>query len=129
MLGAEKRAVGAELGRAAVASGRSGGGALAPNLVEALAARVTALLVEHAADVLTLRVAVEDARQQVVDGDVAADGLTRQPADEADQPRARAVRQAELVLRDLHAARDDVEDAAEAARQHAVDGEADHLDG
>ena len=51
------------------------------------------------------------------------------PADEADQPGARAVRQAELELRNLHAARHDVDDAAEAARHHAVDGEPDHLDG
>src|SRR5262249_42284993 len=40
MLGAEKRAIGAELGGSSVAAGRIGGGALAPDLVEALAARI-----------------------------------------------------------------------------------------
>ena len=50
------------------------------------------------------------------------------PRDEADEAGACAVRQAELVLRNLHAARDDIDDAAEAARHHAVDGEPHHLD-
>src|SRR5262249_44701373 len=128
VFGTEKRAIGAELGRPAVAPGRVGGGALAPDLVEALAGQALAARVEHAAEVVALRVAVEDAGQEVVDGDVAGDGLPRQPADEANEARARAVRQAELELRDLHAARDDVDDAAEAAREHAVDGEPHHLD-
>ena len=50
------------------------------------------------------------------------------PAGEADQAGAGAVRQAELDLRDFHAARDDIDDAAEAARHHAVDREPHHLD-
>ena len=54
--------------------------------------------------------------------------LPRKAGREADQAGARAVRQAELELRDLHAARHDVDDAAEAARHHAVDGEPHHLD-
>jgi hypothetical protein len=47
--------------------------------------------------------------------------------DEADQAGARAVRQAEFGLRNLHAARDDVDDAAETARHHAVYGKPHHL--
>ena len=42
--------------------------------------------------------------------------------------RARAVRKPELQLRHLHAARDDVDDAAEAAGHHAIDGESHHFD-
>ena len=57
-----------------------------------------------------------------------AGGLPREPAGETDQARARAVRQSKLDLRDFHAARHDVDDAAEAARHHAVDGEPHHLD-
>src|SRR5262249_30319897 len=123
VLRAQIRAAGAELCRPAVAFGGIGRGPRLPDLVEALAARS-----QHAGHVLALGVAVENPRQQIVDGDVARHRLPRQPADEADQARARAVRQAELGLRALHAARDDVDDAAEAARHHAVDGEADHLD-
>ena len=120
---AEEGEVGAELFRIAVALGRAAGGALLPDLIEALAE-----IVEHAFDVALLRVAVEDAGQDVVDGDVAVHGLAREAGDEADEARARAVRQAELELRNLHAARRDVDDAAEAARHHAVDGGAHHLD-
>src|SRR5712691_2559197 len=110
MLRAQERAIGPELGRPPVAPGRIGLGPRAPELVEALAG-----LLEQAAHVLALGAAVEDAGEQVVDGHVAPDGLPREAADEADEAGARAVRQPELELRDLHAARHDVEDAAEAA--------------
>jgi hypothetical protein len=80
------------------------------------------------ADVGALRVAVEDSRQEIVDGDVAGDGLPRKPGDETHEPGARAIRQAELQLRHLHAARDDIDDAAEAARHHAVHREPHHFD-
>src|SRR5258708_35864542 len=60
---AQKRAIGAELVGPAVAPGRIGRGTLAPDVIEALAGRL-----EHAADVLALRVAVEDAGQGIVDG-------------------------------------------------------------
>ena len=76
-----------------------------------------------------LRAAVEDARQQIVDGDVAGDGLPRKPGDETHEPGARAVGKTELQLRHLHAARDNVDDTAEAARHHAVHGETHHFDG
>ena len=66
--------------------------------------------------------------QQVVDRHVVPHGLAREARREADQAGTRAVRQAELELRDLHAARHDVDDAAEAARHHAVDGQPHHLD-
>ena len=75
-----------------------------------------------------LCVAVEDSRQEIVDGDVAGDGLPRKPGDETHEPGARAIRQAELQLRHLHAARDDIDDAAEAARHHAVHREPHHFD-
>ena len=75
-----------------------------------------------------LGVAVENARQEIVDRDVARRRLPREAADEADQAGAGAVRQPKLGLRNLHAARHDVDDAAEAARHHAVDGEPHHLD-
>jgi hypothetical protein len=57
------------------------------------------------------------------------DGLPRQTSDEAYEPGARAIGQAELELRCLHAARDDVDDAAETARHHGVHGEPHHFDG
>ena len=50
------------------------------------------------------------------------------PATKPDQAGARAVREPELGLRNFHAARNDIEDAAEAARHHAVDGEPHHFD-
>src|SRR5262245_45405012 len=74
MFRAEKGAVGPELRGTTVASRRIGLGALAPELVEALAGRG-----QHPADMRALRAAVEDPRQQVIDGDVAPDGLSRQP--------------------------------------------------
>jgi len=83
---------------------------------------------QHCADVGALRVAVEDSRQEIVDGDVAGDGLPREAGDETHEPGARAIRQAELQLRHLHAARDDVDDAAEPPRHHAVHREPHHLD-
>src|SRR5262245_59646366 len=65
---AQKGAIGAKLLGIAVAPGRVGDGALAPDFVEALAGRR-----QHALDVAPLRAAVEDAGQQVVDRDVARD--------------------------------------------------------
>src|SRR5262245_32101445 len=120
---AEKGEIGAELFRPPIAPGRTGGGALLPDLIERLAKAI-----EHALDVALLRVAVEDAGQDVVDRDIAMDGLPGEACHEADKACARAVRQAKLELRDLHAARRDIDDAAKAARHHAVDGQAHHLD-
>ena len=121
---AQEGAIGAELGRTAIALGRIG--------AARARARPRSNVLPVAASMprmcRALRVAVEDAGQQIVDGDVARDGLPRQPGDETDQARARAVRQAKLDLRDFHAARHDVDDAAEAARHHAVDREPHHLD-
>ena len=54
--------------------------------------------------------------------------LAREPGDEAGEPGARAVGQAEDVDRRLHRGRRDVDDAAEPARDHAVDGRLDELD-
>src|SRR3954471_12275094 len=87
MFGAEKRAIGSELRWPAVEPRRIGGCALAPELVEALAG-----CRQHPVDMRPLRAAVEDPRQQIVDGDVAGHGLPRQPSDEADEARACAVR-------------------------------------
>jgi len=56
------------------------------------------------------------------------DGLPSEAGDEAYETCPRSVRQAKLELRDLHAAGRDVDDAAKAARHHAVDGQAHHLD-
>src|SRR5579862_260542 len=120
---AKKRAKGTELGEFAVALGRAGLGAFAEQLNEGLAGAF-----EHAANVSVLGVAVEEARQQIVDGHVVCGGLSRETGGEADQAGACAVREAELALRDFHAARYDVDDAAETARHHAVHGEPHHLD-
>src|SRR5262249_47365420 len=105
VLRAQKRAIGAELVRPTVAPGGIGLGAPAPQLLKCLAGRL-----QHGADVRSLRVAVEDSRQEVVDGDVAGGGLSRKPGGETDEPGTRAIRQTELQLRHLHAARDDVDD-------------------
>src|SRR5467141_2423632 len=99
MLRAQKCAIGAELLWPAKAPSRVGRRAFPPNFLEALAARF-----QQSAHVLALRVAVENARQQIVDGHVACDGLARKPGDEADQPGARRVGEAELDLGNLHAA-------------------------
>src|SRR5207245_8296228 len=103
--------IGAELFRPPIALGGTGGRALLPDLLERLAE-----LIEHALDVALLRVAVEDAGQDVVDRDVAMDGLPSEASHEADKAGARAVRQAKLELRYLHATRRDIDDAAKAAR-------------
>src|ERR1700756_4998040 len=96
MLGAQKRAIGAELVWPTVAAGWVRLGACAPQLLEGLAGGL-----QHCADVGALRVAVEDFRQEIVDGDVAGGGLPRKPGDEPHEPGARAIRQAELQLRHL----------------------------
>src|SRR5262249_37198980 len=62
---AEKGEIGAELLGPPIAPGGTGGGALPPDLIERLTE-----IVEHALDVALLRVAVEDAGQDVVDGDI-----------------------------------------------------------
>src|SRR5262249_13959236 len=123
VLRAQKCAISAELVRPALAPGGVGLGARTAPLLACLSA-----CLEHGTDVAPLRVAVEDARQEIVDGDVAGGGLSRKPSDETHEPGTRAIRQAELQLRHLHAARDDVDDAAEPARHHAVHGEPHHLD-
>ena len=75
-------------------------------------------------------VGIEQPRQQVVDRHVARRDalLPRDARDEAGQPRAGAVRQAEHVDRRFHGARRDVDDAPEAALGHPVDGRLDQLD-
>src|SRR5580704_5104058 len=120
---AEKSTKCAKLGRIAVAFCGAGFGALAKYLFEGLAAAGN-----EAADVAMLCIAVEYARQQVVDGDVARSGLPRETGGEIDQTGPCAIRQPELALRDFHAARDNIDDTAEAARHHPVDGEPHHLD-
>src|SRR5262245_8033449 len=87
VLGAEEGAIGPEFGWAPVTPCRIGFGACVPELVEALAARS-----QHRIDVRALRAAVEDSRQQIVDGDVAGDGLAGKACDEAHESRACAVR-------------------------------------
>src|SRR5262249_48930997 len=59
-------------------------------------------------------VGVEGPGQEVVDRDVVRDGLAREPRDEAREPGAGAVGQAEDVDRRLHRDRGDVDDPAEA---------------
>ena len=56
--------------------------------------------------------------------DVVPRDLAREAGDEAGQAGARAVRQAEMRDRRLDRARRDVDDAAEPARDHAVDDRA-----
>src|SRR5262249_15666398 len=70
VLRAEKGAIGAELGWPAVAFGGIGFGARAPELLERLARRL-----HQCAHVRALGVPVEDPRQEIVDGDVAGNGL------------------------------------------------------
>src|ERR1700680_1204782 len=68
MIRAQECAIGAELGRPAVAPGRIGARPLAPDIVERFAARI-----EHGLDVPALRIAVKNSRQQIVDRDVMRD--------------------------------------------------------
>src|SRR5580658_7195028 len=123
MGGTEIRAKGAEFGRIAVALGRARRGALAKNLLECLVGAF-----EHAADVAVLGVTVENAWQEIVDGDVARRRLPGEAAGETDQAGPGAVRQSKLGLRDFYAARHDVDYPPKPARGHAVDREAHHLD-
>src|SRR6266480_2955863 len=58
-----------------------------------------------------------------------ATGLAREPGDEAREPGARAVREPEDVDGVFHRARGDVDDPAEAAGDHPVDGRLDHENG
>src|SRR5690606_26631271 len=75
-------------------------------------------------------VGVELARQQVVDGHATGGDLAaRNTRDEAGQPAARAVGQAQDVNGRLHGAGGDVDDAAKAACGHAVHRGLDELDG
>src|SRR5262249_11847365 len=124
VLGAQKGAIGAELRWPSVAPCRIGLRTRAPDLLEAPAARG-----QHRVNVRALRATVEYPRQEIVDGDIAGDRLPREAGNEAHEAGACAVRQTELPLGNLHAARDDVDDPAEAAGHHAVHGEPHHLDG
>src|SRR5437773_1520471 len=74
-------------------------------------------------------VGVERTGEQVVDRDVVADGLACEPGDEAREPGARAVREPEDVDGVFHRARGYVDDPAEAAGDHPVDGRLDHENG
>src|SRR5580704_14410541 len=100
----QKRAKRAELGRIAVALRGACFGAFTENLLEGLVAAF-----EQAANVPVLGVAVEYARQEIVDGDVARRRLPGEAASKADQAGTGAVRQAKLGLRHFHAARHDVD--------------------
>src|SRR2546425_7985028 len=73
-------------------------------------------------------VSVEGPGEEVVDRDVVADGLAREPRDEAREPGARSVREPQDVDGVLHGARRDIDDAAEAASDHAVHGRLDQED-
>src|ERR1700730_4305712 len=118
MGGTQKRAKPAKLGRIAVARRRARLGAFAKNLLEGLVGAF-----EQAANMAVLGVAVEYARQEIVDGDVARRRWPGEPAGEADQAGTGAVRQPKLGLRHFYAARHDVDDAAKPARGHAIDRE------
>ena len=113
----------AELARVAEASRRRRIHRRVANLVERLAGGPRANL-----EVRAQPVGDERAGQQVVDRDVVAHDASREPGDEAGQPRARAVGEAEDVDRRLDGARRDVDDAAELALDHRVDRRLDQLD-
>src|SRR5438034_42297 len=98
-------AISTQFRRPAIAPGRIGPRPFIPDLIERFFG-----LAEHALDVMTLRVAVEDARQQVVDGDVVRHGLAGKSGDEANEARTRAVGEAEFELRYFHAPGDNVDD-------------------
>src|SRR5580692_8092721 len=104
----QKRAQGAELSRIAVALRRARRSAFAEDLVECLAGAF-----EHAANMAVLGVAVEYARQEIVDGDIACCRLPGETAGKADQAGTGAVRQPKLGLRHFHAARHDVDNPPE----------------
>ena len=68
------------------------------------------------------------AGQEVVDGDVAVGHLARDAGEKGGQAGARAGGEVEARDRRQHRERGDVDDAAEAARSHAVDDGANQLD-
>jgi len=77
---AQERDVSGDLVGLAVAAGRIGGTAFAPDVSEAAPA-----LGGERRDMLALAVRGDDARQDVVDGDVVFDGLAGDAGDEADE--------------------------------------------
>src|SRR4029077_13958908 len=99
----EKRAERAEFCRIAVALRRARRSAFAEDLVECLAGAF-----EHAANMAVLGVAVEYARQEIVDGDIACCRLPGETAGKADQAGTGAVRQPKLGFRACAAARDEL---------------------
>ncbi|MNY11229.1 hypothetical protein D3C86_1442450 [compost metagenome] len=106
----------------------------APGWVGGAAARehfvfVQAVILRPLARRFQQPVGFEGARQKVVEGDVVRHVLAGQAGHETGQAGACAVGQAKDVDRRLHGGRGDVHDAAEAARHHAVERGADHLDG
>src|SRR5438552_12002352 len=113
----------AELRRIAEAAGGVGPVAVTHDLLDSPAARL-----RLNGDGRAQPVSVEGPREEVVDRDVVADGLAREPRDEAREPGARSVREPQDVDGVLHGARRDIDDAAEAASDHAVHGRLDQED-
>src|SRR4030095_7125891 len=73
-------------------------------------------------------VGVERSRQQVVDRDVVARDAAREAGDKTGEAGTRTIGHDEKLYRRLHGPRGDVDDAAELARDHAVDRRLDELD-
>ncbi len=122
--GAEKGAIGAELGRTPVAPGRDW-----PRRARARSPRRSCPLAASMPRMCSRCASLSKMPgSRLLMVTLRATVCRASPATKPDQAGARAVRQPELELRNLHAARDDVDDAAEAARHHAVDREPHHLD-
>src|SRR5690625_4665706 len=81
----------AELFRPAIAPGRRLGCTTRADFLESPLARI-----DQPLNVVGLRLAVENAGQDVVDGDAPPDGLAREAGDKPRQPRARAIRERKL---------------------------------
>src|SRR5919197_1164204 len=113
----------AELRRIALPAGRNGAQPLGERLFFAHAA-----LFGEGGDGRAIAIGEKEPREQVVDGHVVSCRLARQPGDEAREPRARAVREAEHRDRRLYRAGGDVDDAPVAPRDHLVHRRLDELD-
>src|SRR5436309_4471070 len=120
---ADERAELAELRRVAEATGGGGSVPVTHDFLDGATARLGL-----DGDGRAQPVGVEGAGQEVVDRDVVADGLAREPRDEPREPGARSVREPQDVDGVLHGARRDIDDAAEAARDHGVHGRRDEED-
>src|SRR5438874_2844740 len=120
---ADERAHLAELGRGAEPPGRVLGLTLPGDLLDRSPARL-----RDGRDGGAEPVGIEWARQDVVDRDVVSDGLPAEAGDEPGEPGAGAVRKAEDVDGRLYRDRRDVDDPAEAPRDHPVDDGLDQKD-